>query len=182
MKNINHSGGAKGSDTAWDMIGRRFGFHDHRHYYHGDKTPLGNVLITEEELEEGWKHVLQANKTLRRQPHKYKSLLSRNWFQVKNANAVYAISTLSEDRTQVSGGTGWAVQMAIDNGKRVFVFDQDLERWFEWKTSFFIECETPAITENYAGIGTRQITRKGIEAIENVYRKTLQNGSEKTSN
>ena len=59
----NHSGGAVGADSTWDTIGREFGVTDHRHYYHGNKRPLGNTEITNEQLEEGWQHVLQANKT-----------------------------------------------------------------------------------------------------------------------
>jgi hypothetical protein len=35
--------------------------------------------------------------------------------QVKNSDGIFAIGTIS--RGQVDGGTGWAVQMAIDAGK-----------------------------------------------------------------
>ena len=88
---IHYSGGANGSDTIWDEIGRKFGVAEHIHYYHGTKTPLGNTPITEEELEEGWEKVLLANRVMCRYPEKYKSLLSRNWMQVKSSDAVFAI-------------------------------------------------------------------------------------------
>lgn len=42
--------------------------------------------------------------------------------QVKNSDAVFAIGHLV--RGIVDGGTGWAVQMAIDDGKPVYVYDQ----------------------------------------------------------
>jgi hypothetical protein len=77
----------------------------------------------------------------------------------------------------VDGGTGYAVQMAIDSEKDVFVFDQNKELWFRWSYNSmrFIQMkETPAITEqNFAGIGTREIKPCGIKAIEDVYIKTF---------
>ena len=77
----------------------------------------------------------------------------------------------------VDGGTGYAVQMAIDNQKTVYVFDQDKDKWFRWSyTSLsFRELKgTPVITtENFAGIGTREIKPNGILAIQEVYNLTF---------
>ena len=108
-----------------------FGITDHHHYWHPGlpKPPLGNVQLTDEQIEEGWKRVLLANKILNRRPEKYKSLLARNWFQVKNADAVFAIGTVADNDYEVCGGTGWAVQMAIDSNKPVFVYDQNKNSW-----------------------------------------------------
>ena len=175
---VNHSGGAKGADSAWDFYGRKYGITDHRHYWHNGlpKPPLGNVEITDEELEEGWEKVLLANKKLKRRPDIYKSLLARNWFQVKNADSVFAISTLvasnpaNQIPDQVSGGTGWAVQMAIDAKKPVFIFDQDVNLWYRFFDYYFVNCNQPTLTQNYAGIGTRNINENGKNAIELLYK------------
>ena len=46
-------------------------------------------------------------------------------FSVMNSNGdtVFAVSTFENDsHTQVKGGTGWSVQMAIDNKKPMSVF------------------------------------------------------------
>jgi len=179
MSYTNHSGGAGGSDYAWDKLGNKFGVTDNRHYWHNglSKPPLGNVELNDDEIEEGWKRVLVANKTLKRRPEKYKSLLGRNWFQVKNAEAVFAIGTINDEKTIVNGGTGWAVQMAIDSEKPVYVFDQDIEKWFTWKKSMFIDCDEPTLTKNFAGIGTRKLNRAGLNAILEVYKKTFQTES-----
>lgn len=178
MTYTNHSGGAKGSDSAWDFLGRKRGIDNHNHYWHPGlpKPPLGNVQITDEQLEEGWQKVLLANKTLKRRPEKYKSLLARNWFQVKNADAVFAIGTIYG--AEVSGGTGWAVQMAIDSGKPVYVFDQAAKKWFVWKKTMFVDFtdgknNVPQLTPNFAGIGTREISPDGIAAIEAVYDQAM---------
>lgn len=37
----------------------------------------------------------------------------------------------------------------------------------------FVETETPVLTKNYAGIGTREISKTGEKAIEEVYKKTI---------
>lgn len=170
-----HSGGAIGSDSVWDRIGKSFGLKKFKHYYHGSKTPLGNTEITQAQLEEGWQHVLKANETLQRKPEQYKSLLSRNWFQVKNADAVFAIGALDVFRNIVDGGTGWAVQMAIDSRKPVYVFSAG--SWWKYTDKGFIQTETPTLTKNFAGIGTRgekgNIGAKAEQAIRDVYEKTF---------
>jgi hypothetical protein len=171
----NHSGGALGSDSLWDEIGREYGVVNHMHYYYGQKTPKGNIELTKEQLEEGWQHVLKANKTLNRRPEQYKNLLSRNWYQVKNADAVFAIGTFTNDmKLTASGGTGWAVQMAIDSRKTVYLFDQDSNKWYlSEEGSTFYETSTPILTFNFAGIGTREINEAGKQAIRDVYEKTF---------
>lgn len=65
----------------------------------------------------------------------------------------------------------WAVQMAIDSDKDVFVFDQSRNRWFtydielsEWRRS-----ETPVLRLDFAGIGTREIKPNGLKAIIDCY-------------
>lgn len=177
----NHSGGAKGSDSVWDYIGRKYGVTKHNHYWHSGlpKPPLGNVELTDDQLEEGWQKVLKANKKLKRRPEKYKSLLSRNWFQVKNADAVYAIGNLpmclgaSQIPDEVLGGTGWAVQMAIDAKKPVFLFEQQMKSWCKWNGFVFTQCNQPTLTPNFAGIGTREITEESKQAIENIYKSLI---------
>ena len=168
---INHSGGAIGSDTVWGEIGQQYGVKSN-HYYHGNKTPNGNVEITQEQFEEGKKHVLEANKTLNRRPDKYMSLLARNYEQVRNADAIFAVGHIKNGI--VDGGTGWAVQMAIDDHKPVYMYDQIRKQWYQnHDKKWSVLNETPTLTKNFAGIGTRQINNDGIQAIRDVYSKTF---------
>jgi len=56
----------------------------------------------------------------------------------------------------VQGGTGYAVGMAILEGKPVYVYDQEIGRWAAniggtWK---WLD-EVPTLTTKFAGIGTR---------------------------
>ena len=170
---INHSGGAHGADSAWDEIGFEYGMVRNNHYYaQGEKTPKGNIALTREQLLEADPYLSEANKTLQRRfPAKSEyvnNLLRRNWFQVKNAEAVFAISTITNNK--VDGGTGWAVHMDIAVGKPVFVFDQLKKKWFTYDNGF-VECDVPTLTKNFAGIGTREINDDGRNAIKQVYGK-----------
>lgn len=165
-----HSGGAIGSDTYWSEAGKQFGIVTN-HYYHGNKTPNGNFEISESDYKEGVERVQRANQTLNRKPDRYMDLLARNWAQVKYSDAIFAIGTIKNGI--VSGGTGWAVQMAIDAGKPVFVFDQVKDAWFKYQNNQWIKTDTPTLTENFAGIGTREIGINGKHAIEEVYAKTF---------
>lgn len=160
-----HSGGAYGADTDWTNTGILYGMSDNikdvdhfAHYYYGKPTPNGNTLISKADYDEGVQHVEVANDVLRREgANKYYNLLGRNWVQVKNSDAVFAVGNLRLG--QVDGGTGWAVQMAIDAGKPVHIFDLNTEKWYCYDTdqkAFIVE-DTPKLTKNFAGIGTRSI-------------------------
>ena len=192
----NHSGGASGADSIWDKIGREFGVINHRHYYQGERSehnaPFGNIEITTEDYEEGRYKVAQAAK--RNYGYQYSAMkdprLIRNWSQVKYADAIFAIGKIvqpgekifpnkpSDTRLAVSpsvtGGTGYAVGMAINEGKPVHVFDQSKKSWFVWNGENFIQEETPVLTKNFAGIGTREIDSFGEQAIRDVYDKTFE--------
>ena len=118
------------------------------------------------------------------------NLLARNWAQVKYSKQIFAIGQIvnpgergtrgyqSKSKFQtVDGGTGYAIQMGINNKRDIYVFDQSKLKWFRWSytTLSFIELkETPSITtEDFAGIGTRQINENGVSAIREVYNKTF---------
>jgi hypothetical protein len=184
---ICNSGGAPGSDMVFEkecvdngieIIAWSFANH------HTDSK--FRKILTQEELKEGWEHAVIANQTLKRNvnflsPY-VKNLLSRNWFQVKNSDAVFAIGVIQKENWNiVNGGTGWAVQMAIDSNKPLYVFDQEKGYWFVYslikdqdnndrgtfltnKDSIFL----PKLTENFAGVGTREINDNGIKAIKDL--------------
>ena len=216
----NHSGGAALSDAEWDQIGREFGVKNHKHYrepleYIDTKgqpakgfenldskklqaAGIKPVHITQEEYNEGAIKATQAfrmmfkdseNKSIRQ------AYIIRNWMQVKNADAVYALGTIRQPGENASdkagetriaaipivkGGTGYAVQMAINEGKPVYVFDGTKEGWYtyDYKVKNFVPTEIPTLTKNFAGIGSRSLSTqevidKSLQAIRNVYEKTF---------
>ncbi|CAB4174847.1 UvrD-like DNA helicase, C-terminal, partial [uncultured Caudovirales phage] len=235
---VNHSGGAKGSDAFWDRTGKVFGVTDHRHYREESAEKLGDKFLNDEgvepvrikedstEWEVATRKAMLATLALRpttRIDDKTKRMVIiegesafapedlqiRNWFQVKNAEAVFAIGRIVEpadmssfaayskagDKQRstkankkgeryinnsgkqiVDGGTGYAVEMAIQKGDiPVYVFDQTRGSWFKWDAlkNEFTKTDTPTLTKNFAGIGTRELTPEGMKAIRDVYAKTF---------
>lgn len=193
-----HSGGAIGADFAWGNIGAFYGVSG-KHYFdatdtrEGKRPPYGNTPITDEDRTLGERKAFHAGKTMGRLSSKAQkvadSLLIRDWNQVNNADMVVAIaqkfdmpgdkfSNKSDDERralvqQVSGGTGWAVQMAISEGKPVFVFNQADGLWRYFTGAEWVVTETPVLSENFAGIGTRGINAVGEAAIRMCYEKTV---------
>ena len=111
-------------------------------------------------------------------------LLIRDWAQVKYADAVFAVTTLLQagdkiDLTRIAkipqgkGGTGYAIQMAINEGKPVYLFDQVRNQWFTYKNNAWVKTDIPILTKNFAGIGTRNLNENGKKAIEDVFSKTF---------
>lgn len=170
-----HSGGAIGSDYAWGYVGSLYGLENINHYYCGNPTPYGNKLITSNEYVEGVAAVVKANTTLKRVGYeKYLPLLSRNWRQVRDSEAVYAIIEKLNNPI-VIGGTGWAIQMAIDhNIKDIYIFHQGANVWlkYNYKNKLFDIINTvPILKKSFAGIGTRNLKPNGLQAIIDVYNK-----------
>ena len=187
-----HSGGAEGSDTYWEKLGQEFGVktkaYSYKTKYH---QSTNKVEISDNDYQEGIIEVTKANTILGRYGiSKFMNLLARNWAQVKYSRQIFAIGKIvnpgekgsrgyqSKSKFQtVDGGTGYAIQMGINNKRDIYVFDQSKLKWFRWSytTLSFIELkETPSITtEDFAGIGTRQINENGVSAIREVYNKTF---------
>lgn len=176
-----HSGGAIGADTCFEKISSHYNIqtiaYSYQTAYH---TSVNKYELSEEEYLEGVAHVNFANETLKKYKLKpYLKLYARNWFQVKNAEQIFAISTFIQIENQqfVKGGTGVTVQMAIDNKKEVFVFEQKLNKWFYWdyQEKLFVSLnEIPKITTaDFAGIGARNINKNGIKAIQNLLQNSF---------
>ena len=67
--------------------------------------------------------------------------------------------------------------MAVDINKPIYLFDQLCNMWNEYDYStirFEIMGDIiPTLTNNFAGIGTRDINDNGIIAIQKIYKKTF---------
>lgn len=187
-----NSGGAIGADTIWEECSVQYGL-EVRAWSHNTpshKSP-NKMEVSDEDFKEGIEMVKRALKTLRRTGvGKYMDLLARNWAQVKYSDAVYAVGTIispgkRDDRGYinqstidiVSGGTGYAVQMAIDEYKPVFVYDQSRCGWFKYSflVGRFVPLQEPPVLyhRNFAGIGTRKLNRDGEQAIRDIFKRTF---------
>ena len=165
--NVCYSGGAKGSDLLWGELATLHG-HDVVHYsFTGHRTdaPLDKVvLLSDDELQQADFLLADVNRTLKRKfpttSDHTNNLLRRNFYQIKDAELVYAISWLLDDGT-VQGGTGWAVEMAWLKDVPVFLYCQEAKEWFcsspwqprTWDHVLYV----PPLSGRYAGIGSRKL-------------------------
>ena len=176
MNYICMSGGAEGSDTIFELESIKNDIKVISYSFNGHNTRSRNrYILTDNELNEGFEKILESNKILNKNLSnisKYvKNLLSRNWFQVKNSDTIFAIGTLKNDII-VNGGTGYAVAMAMIEKKPIYVFEQNRNVWFYFNynsNKFEVFNGTPILTEKFAGIGTRNINNYGIEAIKSLF-------------
>jgi hypothetical protein len=170
-----HSGGAHGSDFMWGTIGKEFGVENIHHYYiKGYNTPYGNKEISYINFEYVDKILHDISKILGRiiPKNEYvKNLLRRNWWQIKDSDAVYAIADVVNG--VINGGTAWGVSMGILKGIPIYIFNQNNKIWYKLINNDFIEIKTPKLVNNFSGIGTRKINEFGITAIRDVFEKTL---------
>jgi hypothetical protein len=181
----NYSGAAQGGDTIWENVGKEFGLGKQVNY-----RPEDLQKLTKEQLQEVESAYQQAVKDLGRKVLDANTfaggLVRRDYLQAKAADAIFAISTIVQPNEKdpkgyvnkttkplVAGGTGYAVQMAINLGKPVYVFDQIKNKWFVWNNNTFLETTTPILTQKFAGIGTREINENGKQAIRDVYENTF---------
>ena len=177
------SGGAKGADLEWEKAAKSAG-HKVVHYgFRGmNQSKESFYSLNMVELLEADHYLVEANKTLKRGNFPYSSeytnnLLRRNYWQIKNTERVYAVAPLDPKGT-VRGGTGWAVQMAIDMRiPEIYLFDMPQRTWYRyggrqnglqmWESEW--GWNPPKPHGHYTGIGSREITDAGIEAIRKVY-------------
>lgn len=187
----NHSGGAYGGDTFWDIIGREYGVTDQRHYKDAGNANLSQKLknagvqatiLTKEQMDKA------RTEVERLLGEKYPDTLQgnlqvRNYYQVANADAVFAIAEITQvvdkeapknttDITKsvnsykhvVKGGTNTAVQLGIKLGKPVYVWDLATQEWYKWDGNrWFEETNTPTLTKNFAGVGSRDIESYNVQ-------------------
>jgi hypothetical protein len=171
-----HTGGASGSDSIFSNESIKKGFNVKAYSFKGHNTKSNNrVILSDEELKEGFEHIKKTNKRLNRNilnaaPYT-KNLIARDWFQVKYADAIFAIGSF-ETQSTVAGGTGYATSCAVDEKKPIYFFEQNDNQWYYYdyqSDKFEIFESIPKLTENFAGIGTRDINDNGVKAIVSLF-------------
>ena len=128
----------------------------------------------------------RLGKTVKRQETINK--LGRNWSQVKNSDAIFAIADNfytrpglnAVDMSNIDGGTGWAVAYAVEKidgiERPVYVYVQSKNKWYKYnynKGVFEEYNQTPVLTKKFAGIGTRDIKDNGKLAVDNLFKNTF---------
>ena len=168
------SGGAEGADLQWGMVAGSSG-HKVFHFIfegHRSRAPSSElVVITEDLLVLADEHLFKANETVKRRVPSnpfVRNLLRRNWYQVKDSESVYAVSSIKVG--MVDGGTAWATAMFMDRHDRtsgipVYVYDQTTSKWFSWNGGWTATEEVPKPCGVWTGVGSRKLETNGKEAI-----------------
>lgn len=198
-----HSGGAYGADTDWDIVGRKYGIKSVKHYRDGGNRKLskrlGNqntkvTVLTKEQMQHA-RDKLKKLLGLTLENTLADNLTARNYYQVINADNILAIAPLLDNKKDVKGGTSTAIRLGKRLAKPTYVWDTNTQKWYRYnpQTKKFEETNTPKITKNFAGVGTRDIEyydkagkglgnpdyfgddvrEKAIKAIEDVYKNSF---------
>ena len=175
LQNLCLSGGAEGADLQFGMCAGMLG-HSVIHWsFSGHRTtaPTSEVVVlNEEQLQAADELCKRASVGIKRWfPPKsiyVRNLLRRNWYQVGDAERVYAVSSIEDG--MVSGGTAWATQMFIDRHDgaacECYVFDMISDGWFQWNGDEWSSIPSPPIPSGvWAGVGSRNLSPNGKAAI-----------------
>lgn len=164
-----YSGGAEGSDKAWEVAATKAGVKVHN-YTVKDWDNLSSEWKAK--LDKEYQEVL---KELRWSPYDINSyigkLVRRDMMQADKADAIFAVGTVNNRNGYIAGGTGYASTRGILRGIPVYLFDQKDSTWKVWDKAEkkFIPTSQPSLTQNAAVIGTRELKNNGKKAIESLF-------------
>ena len=136
-----YTGGAKGTDELAEKLAEYFGMQVE--VIVPPSHPRSNYVSpsTVEVLVLANPHLYQAAQKLCKSvsTHFYTlQLLQHNYLIAKKAHTVYAFGILETDAKHVQGGTGWTVQLALDQGKEVHLFDIPSQTGYRSKNHYYV--------------------------------------------
>jgi len=106
----------------------------------------------------------------------------------RKAHTVFAFGQLNADGKTVEGGIGWTVQLALDQGKDVYLFDTHTQAWYQSENTYHLEnaCikkvtsfqpwgtqTPPTLHQSSAVIGSRDTGPATREEIKNLFHRTF---------
>jgi archaellum biogenesis ATPase FlaH len=176
-----HSGGAKGAEAEFGACAENWGLTEHNYSFDGHtylERQRGVMRLSEDELKKGDFSLVYVSKRLNRVLSDIplvRSVLQTIWHQINESSEVFVIGMIQGDNT-VRGGTGWGAELARLWKKPLFVYDQQKRAWFHWSTKAkeWQLANQPVITsENFAGIGTQNLTDDGRAAIKELFMRSF---------
>lgn len=173
------SGGAKGAEAEFGACAEKWGMTEVNYSFEGHRLlerRRGVVVLADDDLKKGDFSLVYASKRLGRVLSEIplvRSVLQSIWHQINGAGQVFCIGSVQDDST-VRGGTGWGVELARLWKKPVYVFDQAKKGWYRWSGTAWEMASPPVISrENFAGIGTQDLTDDGRKAIYELFYRSF---------
>lgn len=174
-----HSGGARGAEAEFGACAEKWGMNEVNYTFDGHRLlerSRGLLVLDEEELRKGDFSLVYVSRRLGRVLSEIplvRNVLQTIWHQINAAGQVFVIGVIQDDAT-VRGGTGWGAELARLWKKPLFVYDQQKRGWFRWSGAAWEMTRAPTInTENFAGIGTQNLTDDGREAIRDLFLRSF---------
>ena len=187
-----YTGGAKGTDELVEQMAKQFGMqvkvlvppnHPRAHFI--TPSTLEVLMLANPHLHQA------AQKLGKRMPSHFYTLqlLQRNYQIANKAHTIYAFGILEKDGKRVKGGTGWTVQLAMDQGKQVYLFDIPSQSWY--RSDHYYQVDDNAITlvagsqfvpwgpkgptlhQSSAVVGSRDLDSKTQAEIQALFNRTF---------
>lgn len=159
-----YSGAAYGADSIWAAKLRKLG-HIVKDYTTDDYdklTPEWKAIISRQ-----YEEVCRViHRNIIPDTTAGGKLVRRDMMQADKATEILAIGEI--ENGMVKGGTAYAFNRGILRGIPVYIYDQQLNRWYTHVNGSLTECVIPNLIDGAAVIGTRHLNAFGINAISDV--------------
>ena len=184
--------GAKGTDELVEQMAKQFGMQvevlvppNHPRAQFITPSTVEVLMLANPHLHQA------AHKLGKRMPSHFYTLqlLQRNYQIAKKAHTIYAFGILEKDGKSVKGGTGWTVQLAMDQGKQVYLFDIPSQTWYRSDHYYQVDDNSttlvagsqflpwgpkgPTLHQSSAVVGSRELDNKTREEIQALFNRTF---------
>ena len=141
-----YTGGAEGVNALAEELARRYDMSVCIIIRPTHSCAVRITPLTESMLHKGLQHVLRTNKTLQCfLPNNVlkTGLLQRNYWVARDTNLMLAFEHFDTTKPHMlQGGTGWSVQMALEQQKPVCVYTNQWYQ-FDYPQQRFVPCHLP---------------------------------------
>ena len=187
-----YTGGAKDTDELVEQMARHFGMQvevlvppNHPRAQFVTPSTVEALMLANPHLHQA------AHKLCKRMPtHFYTlKLLQRNYQIAKKAHTIFAFGTLEKYAKRVKGGTGSTVQLALDQGKEVYLFDIPSQMWYLSDHYYQVNDDSPTLVtgskfipwglkgptlhQSSAVVGSRDLDNQTREEIQALFNHTF---------
>ena len=187
-----YTGGAKGTGELVEQMAKQFGMQVEVLVPPNHPRAQFITPSTVEVLMLANPHIHQAAQKLgKRMPSHFYTLqlLQCNYQIAKKAHTIYAFGILEKDGKRVKGGTGWTMQLAMDQGKQVYLFDIPSQSWYRSDHYYQVDGESttlvagsqflpwgpkgPTLHQSSAVVGSRDLDSKTPAEIQVLFNRTF---------
>lgn len=172
-----YSGGNEGAEAEFGRQAERYAIREINFTFEGH-TPArkrGLTLLSPEALKRGAISMeivsLRMGRSYSRETH-IRKVIQSIFHMVNMGHQVFSVGVIQPDKT-VMGGTGWAVELGKMFHRPLSVYDLTKLTWFTWRDGAWHKDNPQICHETFTGTGTRQLTKAGRLAIEDLFRRSF---------